>query len=155
MKLKLYWHFEELSTVLRQLWIPAHSCHYIINSRWSTFMITICLSCSFGNFVRIWSFLVSLVYWIFSQLMLYVVSQNDITHPKMLRLEVYENSLLPTKWPLTKVIETHFGKDGLVRIITIKTSTGKVTLYYQVTINSFALLILIISCFCSVLASGM
>ena len=32
--------------------------------------------------------------------------------------------MVPTKWPLAKVIQTHTGKDGLVRVVTIKTATG-------------------------------
>ena len=35
-----------------------------------------------------------------------------------------EGNLIPTKWPLARVIETHPGKDGFVRVITVKTSTG-------------------------------
>ena len=32
--------------------------------------------------------------------------------------------MVPTKWPLAKVIQTHTGKDGLVRVVIIKTATG-------------------------------
>ena len=32
--------------------------------------------------------------------------------------------MVPTKWPLNKVIQTHTGKDGLVRVVIIKTATG-------------------------------
>ena len=35
-----------------------------------------------------------------------------------------EDNMVPTKWPLAKVIQTHTGKDGLVRVVTIKTPTG-------------------------------
>ena len=35
-----------------------------------------------------------------------------------------EDNMVPTKWPLAKVIQTHSGKDGLVRVVTIKTATG-------------------------------
>ena len=35
-----------------------------------------------------------------------------------------EDNMVPTKWPLAKVIQTHTGKDGLVRVVTIKTATG-------------------------------
>ena len=35
-----------------------------------------------------------------------------------------EDNMVPTKWPLTKVIQTHTGKDGLVRVVTVKTATG-------------------------------
>ena len=35
-----------------------------------------------------------------------------------------EDNMVPTKWPLAKVIQTHAGKDGLVRVVIIKTATG-------------------------------
>ena len=35
-----------------------------------------------------------------------------------------EDNMVPTKWPLVKVIQTHTGKDGLVRVVTIKAATG-------------------------------
>ena len=35
-----------------------------------------------------------------------------------------EDNMVPTKWPLNKVIQTHTGKDGLVRVVIIKTATG-------------------------------
>ena len=31
---------------------------------------------------------------------------------------------VPTKWPLAKVIRVHAGKDGHVRVVTVKTSSG-------------------------------
>ena len=35
-----------------------------------------------------------------------------------------EENLIPTKWPLARVLEVHPGKDGLVRVATVKTSSG-------------------------------
>ena len=35
-----------------------------------------------------------------------------------------ESGLVPTKWPLGRVIETHPGKDALVRVVTVKTAQG-------------------------------
>ena len=35
-----------------------------------------------------------------------------------------EDKLVPTKWPIARVIETHPGKDGLVRVATVRTATG-------------------------------
>ena len=35
-----------------------------------------------------------------------------------------EDNMVPTKWPFAKVIQTHTGKDRLVREVTIKTATG-------------------------------
>ena len=35
-----------------------------------------------------------------------------------------EDGLVPGKWPLARVLQTHPGKDGLVRVVTIKTSNG-------------------------------
>ena len=34
-----------------------------------------------------------------------------------------EDNMVPTKWPLAKVIQTHTGKGGFVRVVTIKTAT--------------------------------
>ena len=38
-----------------------------------------------------------------------------------------DDSPLPTKWPLARVTRVHPGKDGLVRVTTIKTGTGVYT----------------------------
>ena len=35
-----------------------------------------------------------------------------------------EDSILPTKWPLGRVIEVYPGKDELVRVATVKTHAG-------------------------------
>ena len=35
-----------------------------------------------------------------------------------------EDNLVPTKWPLARVLATYPGKDGLVRVVTVKTTTG-------------------------------
>ena len=35
-----------------------------------------------------------------------------------------EDGLVPTRWPMGRVTEAHPGKDGLVRVATIKTATG-------------------------------
>ena len=35
-----------------------------------------------------------------------------------------EEPLAPTKWPLARVIEVHPGKDGQVRVVTVKTAKG-------------------------------
>ena len=40
---------------------------------------------------------------------------------------LHDDSPLPTKWPLTRVIKVHPGKNDLVRVATIKTSTGTYT----------------------------
>ena len=37
---------------------------------------------------------------------------------------VREESLFPTKWPLARVVQTHPGQDGKVRVVTIKTQSG-------------------------------
>ncbi len=38
-----------------------------------------------------------------------------------------EDNMTPTKWPLARVIEVYPGQDGLVRVVKVKTSTGKYT----------------------------
>ena len=35
-----------------------------------------------------------------------------------------EDNMTPMKWPIARVIEAHAGGDGLVRDVTVKTSTG-------------------------------
>ncbi|GFR25817.1 DUF5641 domain-containing protein [Trichonephila clavata] len=37
---------------------------------------------------------------------------------------VKEDNIPPTTWPLGKIIETHPGKDGVVRVVTLKTVKG-------------------------------
>ena len=48
-----------------------------------------------------------------------------------------EDNLIPTKWPLAKVIHVHPGNDGFVRVATVKTSIG----IYKRPITKMALLI--------------
>ena len=48
-----------------------------------------------------------------------------------------EDNMVPTKWPLAKVIQTHTGKDGFVRVVTIKTATGT----YKRPVTKIALLL--------------
>ena len=38
-----------------------------------------------------------------------------------------EDNMIPSQWPMARVIEMHPGKDGLVRVITVKTSKGTYT----------------------------
>ena len=49
-----------------------------------------------------------------------------------------EDNLIPTKWPLARVIEVHPGKDDLVRVVTVKTSSGT----YKRPISKIAFLLL-------------
>jgi len=35
-----------------------------------------------------------------------------------------DDSVVPCKWPLARVVETHAGQDGIVRVVTVKTATG-------------------------------
>ncbi len=48
-----------------------------------------------------------------------------------------ETGTIPTKWPLARVLETHPGKDGLVRVVTLKTSQG----VYKRPVSKLAILI--------------
>ena len=38
-----------------------------------------------------------------------------------------EDTLVPTHWPMARVIRTHPGKDGLVRVVVVKTNAGTYT----------------------------
>ena len=35
-----------------------------------------------------------------------------------------EDGIIPTNWPLARVIKTYAGKDGIVRVVDIKTQKG-------------------------------
>ena len=48
-----------------------------------------------------------------------------------------EDGLVPAKWPLAKVIQVHKGRDGLVRVVTVKTQTG----VYKRPVHKVALLL--------------
>ena len=48
-----------------------------------------------------------------------------------------EDNLVPTKWPIAKVIRVHPGADSIVRVATIKTSTGE----YRRPVAKLALLL--------------
>ncbi len=48
-----------------------------------------------------------------------------------------EDSLVPAKWPLARVTHVHPGRDGLVRVVTIKTPTGS----YKRPVTKIALLL--------------
>ena len=38
-----------------------------------------------------------------------------------------EDNLVPTKWPLALMVKVHVGNDKLVRVVTVKTSTGTIS----------------------------
>ena len=48
-----------------------------------------------------------------------------------------EDNLIPTKWPLAKVIDINPSKDGLVQVVTIMSNTG----IYNRSITKIALLL--------------
>ena len=48
-----------------------------------------------------------------------------------------EDNLIPSKWPLARVIKVHAGKDDLVRVVTVKTNSGT----YKRPISKIALLL--------------
>ena len=54
--------------------------------------------------------------------------------------EATRNNLAPTKWELVRVIEVYPSKDGLVRVVTIRTSNGN----YKRPVTKIALLLPII-----------
>ena len=35
-----------------------------------------------------------------------------------------EDNLIPTKWPLGRIVDTYPGKDGFARVVSIKTENG-------------------------------
>ena len=48
-----------------------------------------------------------------------------------------EDNLIPTKWPLGKIVEVFPGQDGLIRVVNVKTTTGT----YKRPISKIALLL--------------
>lgn len=36
-----------------------------------------------------------------------------------------EDGLVPSKWPLGRIVSVHPGKDDVVRVVTVKIATGK------------------------------
>ncbi|XP_043494154.1 uncharacterized protein LOC122519056 [Polistes fuscatus] len=52
-------------------------------------------------------------------------SQNDIRKGSLVLIT--DERLPPSKWPLTRVIQLHPGKDGLSRDVTLKTVTSTIT----------------------------
>ena len=50
---------------------------------------------------------------------------------------IREDTLVPTKWPLARVSQVHCGKDGLVRVATVKTTKGT----YKRPVTKLALLL--------------
>ena len=45
--------------------------------------------------------------------------------------------MVPTKWPIAKVVETYPGRNGLVRVAAVKTATGT----YKRPITKLAVLV--------------
>ncbi|XP_043496460.1 uncharacterized protein LOC122520465 [Polistes fuscatus] len=52
-------------------------------------------------------------------------SQNDIREGSLVLIT--DERLPPSKWPLARVIKLHPGKDGLCRVVTLKTATSTIT----------------------------
>ena len=48
-----------------------------------------------------------------------------------------DDCLVPCKWPLARVVETHAGRDGIVRIVTVKMATGS----YKQPVTKIAVLL--------------
>jgi transposase InsO family protein len=48
-----------------------------------------------------------------------------------------DDGMIPTKWPLARVAEVHSGKDGMVRVATVRTAKGS----YKRPVNKLALLL--------------
>ena len=39
-------------------------------------------------------------------------------------VNLHKDNVTPTKWPLARIVEVRAGKDGLVRVVTVKMSSG-------------------------------
>ena len=40
---------------------------------------------------------------------------------------LHDGNLVPTKWPLGKVLKTFLGNDGLVHVVEVSTQSGRLT----------------------------
>ena len=58
------------------------------------------------------------------------IQTNDI-------VVLQDDNLIPTKWPLAKVLQVHPGNDGIVHVATVKTSIG----IYKRPVSELALLL--------------
>ena len=75
----------------------------------------------------------------------YLTSLNKFTkwHYSTRNLQVgdlvvlQDDGMVPTKWPLARVAEVHSGKDGVVRVATVRTTKGS----YKRPVNKLALLL--------------
>ena len=50
---------------------------------------------------------------------------------------LHEDKFSPTVWPMGRIVDTHQGRDGLVRVVTVKTSKGE----YKRPVNKVALIL--------------
>ena len=50
---------------------------------------------------------------------------------------VNEDGMVPTRWPLGRIVEVFSGKDGLVRVVNVKTKNG----IYKRPVHKLALLL--------------
>ena len=50
---------------------------------------------------------------------------------------IKEDGIIPTQWPMARIIEVHPGKDALVRVVTVKTIKGT----YKRPVSKIALLL--------------
>ena len=50
---------------------------------------------------------------------------------------VNEDGMIPTTWPLGRIVEVFSGKDGLVRVVNVKTKSG----VYKRPVHKLALLL--------------
>ena len=50
---------------------------------------------------------------------------------------LHEDKFSPTVWPMGRIVDTHQGRDGLVRVVTMKTSKGE----HKRPVNKVALIL--------------
>ena len=58
------------------------------------------------------------------------VTKWNLPHKNLQRGDIVvlrEDGLVPTQWPIARIVNTHQGKDGLVRVVTLKTKNGVYT----------------------------
>ncbi len=143
--------FEELTTVLSQIEACLNSCplipmlgveedgiealtpgHFLIGRPLESFPD----SSSSYSLLRIWHLCQALVRHFWKRWSSeYLVSLQRFSKWHSLRknpnigdvVVLHEDNMVATKWPLARITKLHAGKDGVVRVVTLKTTTGTYT----------------------------
>ena len=140
------WLFEELTTLLTQVeaCLNSHSlaplpCDDDVWKHWLQVIssqedllrlylirlscIALCLLSIIGTYVKLFS-AISGRDGLWSISLTYRSSASGIIPLGMPVIVSWEDNMIPTRWSLARITEVHPGKDGIVRVVTLKTNMG-------------------------------